>query len=125
MKKILSLALAAALLILCLAGCSRTTDVKIIFYAESVLEFSGGTAAQTRALTVSEVKRIRSILAGAEWVDDRAVNRFPFYFDGEFRIDGVLYRFSFTEPYPLDYSHYYDVLSAEDVAFLRSLCTAK
>ena len=125
MKKILPSALAAVLLLLLLPGCSQITDSTITFYDQPVRELDQPAASETRALTVQEVKRIEHILAGAEWTDDYAVNRFPFYFDGAFRINGVLYRFSLTEPYVIYYSHYFDGFSAEDMAYIRSLDKAK
>lgn len=99
----------------------------ITFYEEPVKEAQNGTGTVTvrlsRDLNEEQADKLKDILDDVdEWVDDHAVNRSEYYFDGDFELSDREHKYYFTYEYDvIYYDHYIGKISAEDMQYIMDL----
>ena len=126
MKKFIALVLSLVCM-LCPVGCSDASNEDITgtikFYSEPTLEFTAPVSATSIELSKEQIKEIKAILNNVkDWVDDSAVDRPAFYFDGEFKLSDSEFVYYFTyEHNVIYYDHYIGGISAEEMQFIKSI----
>ena len=99
----------------------------ITFYEEPVKEAQNGTGTVTvrlsRDLNEEQADKLKDILDDVEeWVDDHAVNRSEYYFDGDFELSDREHKYYFTYEYDvIYYDHYIGKISAGDMQYIMDL----
>ena len=93
MKKLIAIILSLTI-VLALAGCSNTSNTEtmgtIKFYSEATKEFTAPVSASSIDLSKKQEREIKRILNNVkEWADDHSVDRFAYYFDGEFELSDM------------------------------------
>lgn len=126
MKKLIALVL-AFVCVLGMAGCSNTSNEDITgtikFYSEPTKEFSAPISVTSIELTKDQIEEVKAILDNVEdWVDDHSTNRLEYYFDGEFQLSNSEFVYYFTyENNVIYYDHYFAVITADEMQFIKSL----
>ena len=126
MRKYIALVL-ALVCVLGLVGCSNTSNEDIVgtikFYSEPTKEFSDPVSATSVELSKDQIEEIKVILDNVnEWNDDYAVNRLEYYFDGEFKLSDSEFVYYFTyENNVIYYDHYFAVITADEMQFIKSI----
>lgn len=125
MKKLMALLL-ALVCVLGLVGCSNTSkDITgtIRFYSEATKEFTDPVSATSIELSKAQEKELKRILKNVkQWVDDRLVNRLPYYFDGEFKLSDGEFVYYFTYEHDvIYYDHYFAKITTEEMQFIKSI----
>ncbi len=126
MKKLIAFVL-ALVCIVGLVGCSNTsngdTTGTIKFYSEATKEFTDPVSTTSIELSKEQEKEIKRILKNVkEWTDDHSVDRFAYYFDGEFTLSDSEFVYYFTYEYNvIYYDHYYAEIGAEEMEFIKNI----
>ena len=126
MKKLIALLL-ALVCVLGLVGCSNTSNEDtagtIKFYSEATKEFTEPVSSTSIELSKKQEKEIKKILKNVkEWTDDHSVDRFAYYFDGEFTLSDSEFVYYFTYEYNvIYYDHYYAEIGAEEMEFIKNI----
>lgn len=134
MKKLMTLVL-ALVCVLSLVGCSNTSNEDITgtikeditgtikFYSEATKEFTDPVSVTSIELSKEQIEEIKAILDNVEdWVDDHAVNRSEYYFDGEFKLSDSEFVYYFTYEYDvIYYDHYIGKITAEEMQFIKNI----
>ena len=126
MKKFIALVL-ALVCVLGLVGCSNTSNEDIIgtmkFYSEATKESTDPVSATSKELSKEQIVEIKAILDNVEdWVDDHAVNRSEYYFDGEFTLSDSEFVYYFTYEYDvIYYDHNIGKITAEEMQFIKNI----
>lgn len=126
MKKLLALILAMAC-VLGMIGCSNTSNEDITgtikFYSEATQEFTDPVSTTSIELSKEQEKEIKRILKNVrEWTDDHSVDRFAYYFDGEFTLSDSEFVYYFAYEYNvIYYDHYYAEIGAEEMESIKSI----
>ncbi len=118
--------------ILAMTGCeSDVADENkeagaIVFYKEPTLEKTEPSSIYTYKLTKKQKDKLQSIIDSVKkWTDDSAVDRLPYYFDGEFAFsDGEKTYFFSYESNIIYYDRFFGVVSSEQMQYIKALNTS-
>lgn len=124
MKRCTALLLSLVLAVGCAAPSEKDPVTGTIrFYSEPTLEFTAPLSQTSVELSPEQGKALRAAIDGVdEWIDDHAVNRLAYYFDGEFTLSDseAVYYFSY-EYNVIYYDHYIAQITAEQMQYIQGL----
>ena len=95
----------------------------IKYYSEPTKEGTEPVSVTARDLSGEQIRMIQSVIeAVEEWVDDHAVDRLAYYFDGEITLSTQEYTYYFSYEHDvLYYDHYFAEISGKDMNYIKDI----
>lgn len=112
---------------LVIVGCSmigngsQTGTIRV--YSQPTKEFTVPVSSTSIELTEQQIRKLKAIIRHTDdWIDDHAVDRLAYYFDGEFAFSDSEFIYYFTyEHNVIYYDHYFSEITSDEMQFIRDI----